>query len=229
MFFYCRMATDSDDCYHLRMQKLALDCNAVLARIEEYVLVQIPRPRVTEPQLWPWGRREEVRMICWEHIMGHGIPAQIQRDGVWVDDYRCPDWPCPMAGISFAHFEIMTYLESLKMTELLQVIERCETFATMPENLKHPRRDEVLALAAYYRDRLMSAQLKVAWTGGRPKTPLAQAVALHLRVGGFKLAEIGQFMGTTTEACRKRCKTVDWRAVVPYVPDVYRGEPLELA
>jgi hypothetical protein len=45
---------------------------------------------------------------------------------------------------------------------------------------------------------------------------LAQAIARHLKSGGFSHAEVAAFMGVEGETARKRSKADDSRSIVPF-------------
>jgi hypothetical protein len=54
-------------------------------------------------------------------------------------------------------------------------------------------------------------------TAGRPKRILAQAMAQHLRAGGFTHRQVAEFMGTTIDVTRGRCKVQGVRSLAAVV------------
>jgi len=150
----------------------------------------------------------------------HGVPGRYLCGDVWVPFPHCNVKRCRVAGVAFALFELTEYEAAPRAAvEMYRLQGLSRSLAEVD-----PEGSERASLQARrLRDHLQSSTLRVSPTGGRPSQPLAKAIAQHLFRGGFKQADVAKFMGTTSEAIRKRCADGDWRTIAPYEEDAGGG------
>jgi hypothetical protein len=188
---------------------LGFEFDAVLAAIEDRFLSGLPGDR---------PESHVVHALMDAHMLQHGVPVLLEKDGVLVPAPRCFVWPCPLAGLAFAAFELRWYKINASDLEEAALFER--------PAMRLPLRDEIrqafLDMATRRREAVFSRPLQVPWSR-RPPAALAQAVAQHLRSGALSYPAIGALMESTPGCAEKRCAAPDIRSVMPYVESEHRG------
>jgi hypothetical protein len=192
---------------------LGFDFDAVMAAIEDRFLSSGPCAVIGDRP-----EKHTVDALMDEHRLQHGIPGLFEKYGVWLPAPRCSVWPCSAAGLTFAALEMRGYQSNALAEEDAALFEAVAARRSLREEL----RQELDALATRRREALFSRPL-LTRAPRRPPLGLAQAVAQHLRSGGLSYRAIGELMGSTAEAARKRCKARDLRTVIPYVESEHRG------
>ncbi|RYZ01660.1 MAG: hypothetical protein EOO73_34835 [Myxococcales bacterium] len=188
---------------------LGFDFDAVLAAIEDRFLGGLP------------GARPEthvVHALMDAHMLEHGVPVLLEMDGVLVPAPRCSVWPCPLAGLAFAAFELRWYKINASDVEEAALFEQAAACLALRDEIRQAFRD----MATRRREALFSRPLQVPWSR-RPPAALAQAVAQHLRSGASSYPAIGSLMGSTSGCAEKRCAAPDFRSVMPYSEVEDRG------
>ena len=181
---------------------LGFDFDAVLAAIEARFLSSGPCAVVADRP-----ENHVVHALMDGHMLIHGVPMFLEKDGVLVPVPRCPISPCPAAGLAFAAFELRWY--RINASEQ----EEAALFETAAARLPHGQMvEEFREEAKRRREGLFSRPLQVPLLR-RPRVALAQAVAQHLRSGGFSYPAIGKLMGSTFGCAEKRCAEPDIRSV----------------
>lgn len=182
---------------------LGFDFDAVLAAIEGRFLSGLP------------GDRPEnyiVHALMDEHRLQHGLPVLFEKDGMLVPAPRCSVWPCSLAGLAFAAFELRWYKINASDLEEAALFEVAAARLPLRDEIRRAFRD----MATLRREAVFSRPLQVPWSR-RPPAALAQAVAQHLHHAGFSYSAIGTLMGCTSACAEKRCAAADIRSVMPYV------------
>jgi hypothetical protein len=155
---------------------------------------------------------ETLERVLTDHVGDHGVPASVEVNGVLQPMRRCPAWPCRLCGLAFARFEIFWYFQNIAQAEWAEVrlIEAEDLPEGDPRRLRLEREAELLIRGLFSRPLLLENP------NGRPSLVLANAVAQHLRSGGYPHSRIAKFMDVTIGAAEMRCRSADVRSVVPY-------------
>lgn len=177
------------------------------------------------PVMRPGGPNERVTTLMELHWGEHGLPMLVKHDGKWVPAPRCSE-PCPALGVALARLEIRWFgITVLEIEEFLR-LEMAASILLPSDPLHAECVRKGNDLAAHFVSRAAVAQCLYRATGGRPETPLALAVAQHLRRGGFKPPAIAELIGCTVEAARQRSTAASRRSLRAFAAE---EQPTRLA
>lgn len=186
---------------------LGFDFDLVLATIESRFLEMQPDAVVGDRPA-----DHVVHALMDAHMLMHGVPVLLEKDGMLAPAPRCPLWPCPAAGYAFAAFELRWYEINACDLEEADLFEEAAARLPLRDEIRKGFRD----LATLRREGWISRPIQVPWSR-RPTAALAQAVAHDLRkCGGMSYPSIGKLMGSTAPCAEKRCASRDIRSVLPY-------------
>jgi hypothetical protein len=197
------LVPNGDGCYRSHMAKReqhGFDLFETRRRLEDWWLENFSAPVGNGVRSWPGGRSESIRDLLFEHWGEHGIGTLVEHDGVLYPALRCLEAPCPALGIALALLELCGYEETSSELQDIGRLKRAAAIGSISRSM----RSELLAHAQHLAASLISRAVE-HHTAGRPRNLLAQAVARHLREGGFTYRQIAAFMAATKDAARRRC------------------------
>ena len=199
-----------DECYQWAMGNGSNGFNIAdtRARLEEWCLVHFAWPVGVEFSQWPAARSESVRGLLEIHWQEHGVPVLVERNGVLEPAPRCLESPCPVAGVALAVLEIYWHEVTQCESEEIAWLQQAASRFSLSERASEALLEHARAMSKGLVSRAVETE-----TNGRPALVLANAVARHLKEGGFSYGEVAEFMGASAEATRKRCLGEDRRSL----------------
>jgi hypothetical protein len=210
------LVPNTDGCYRSHMGKSeqhGFDLIATRLQLEEWWLEHVGASVGAGAAYWPGARSESIRPSLFEHWGQHGVNGLVEHNGVLYTARECLEAPCPVLGVALALLEICGYEVTLCERHEIEWLRRAPSIGSISEST----RADLLALAGQLATTLISRAV-ANQTKGRPKLILAQAVARHLREGGFTYRQIAALMATTEDVARHRCNTsVDPRSLAAVV------------
>lgn len=198
-----------------RMTNLGFDVRAIIRGLEDWLLENHAQPINPEGAAWPAARSACVLELAFVHCGEHGVPAAGTVNGCPAHIGRCSDWPCEVAAVSFALFELHRFASEASSPEVA-TLRRLERVVRTLNDSSSALRERLFAAIEAIRDGLRSPAFRDEFTGGRPRMRLTQAITHHLHRGGFSHRQVAAFTGTEGETARKRSKAEDSRSIVPF-------------
>jgi hypothetical protein len=173
-------------------------------RLEDWWLEHFACPAGEGVPVWPGGRSDSIRALLLAHW---GTQRCDARSGA-PQELRHFDLPRAALGVALALLEMDGYEVGCAELDDLAWLRQAQNVRSISTSM----RDELLALA----DQIAASPISRAVmnrTGGRPKRMLAQAVAQHLRDGGFTQRKIADFMNSSVKVVAGRCKVEGARSL----------------
>jgi len=178
------------------------------ARLEKWCLEHFAWPVGVEFSQWPAASSESVRRLLELHWQEHGVPVLVERNGVLEPAPRCFESPCPVAGVALAVLEIYWFELTRREREEIAWLQQAAGRFSLSERESEALIERARAMSKGFVSRAVETE-----TNGRPALVLANAIARHLKEGGFSYGEVAEFMGASAEATRKRCLGADRRSL----------------
>jgi hypothetical protein len=184
-----------------KREKHGFELVATQRRLEDWWLEHVSWPVGGGVTPWPGGRSESIRWLLFEHWGEHGVHAQIEENGKVVSPPRSLNTPCPVLAVALGLLEIFFYEETSRELEEIEWLRQAEGRRSIPDSMRAELLARAKELATSPASRAVANK-----TPGRSKRMLAQAIAQHLRLGGFTQGEIAALMETTEDVTRHRWK-----------------------
>ena len=194
------------------VSKTGFDLVETRVRLEDWCLQFFVWPVGPGFCQWPAGKAEAVRLFLEIHWGEHGIPTLIERKGQLVPAPRCSKSRCRVLGVALAVLEIFWYEVTLLEREEAAWLGAAASRYSLSERVREALLTHAHQLEGGFISRAVDNE-----TAGRPAMPLAHAVAQHLWDAGFSHSQIGEFMGCSADAARKRCKADNRRSLSAFV------------